>query len=89
LHDQKGKAAHVKHIEDSIWCFDSAISDEYPMEWFVDQVGVAGFANTKDRRSDCNARFLTVKDRVFLVSTKPIRSGREIFPFYKRLDNKA
>ena len=46
MHDQKGKAAHVKHIEDSIWCFDSAISDEYPMEWFVDQVGVAGFANT-------------------------------------------
>jgi hypothetical protein len=59
------------------------------MEWFVDQIGIAGFANTLKRRSDCNARFVTVKDRVFLVSTKPIRSGREVYAFYKRLDKKA
>lgn len=59
------------------------------MQWFIDQIGVAGFANTKQLRSDCNSRFLTVKDRVFLVSTRPIRSGREVLAFYKRLDKAA
>ena len=80
----KGKATHVIHIGDSIWCIDSAISDEYPMEWYVDAIGVAGFANTKSRRADCNAR--TVNNRVFLVSTKAIGPAREVFAFYKRLD---
>jgi hypothetical protein len=56
------------------------------MEWYVDAIGVAGFANTKPKRSDCNARFETVNDRVFLVSTKSIGAGREVFAFYKRLD---
>jgi hypothetical protein len=30
-----------------------------------------------------------VNNRVFLVSTKPVRAGREVLAFYKRLDNKA
>jgi hypothetical protein len=59
------------------------------MEWYVGKVGIAGFANTKSKRSDCNARFVTVNNRVFLVSTKPIGAGREVFAFYKRLDNQA
>jgi hypothetical protein len=59
------------------------------MEWYVDEIGIAGFANTKSKRSDCNARFVTVDDRVFLVATKSIRAGREVFAFYKRLDNNA
>ena len=83
------KASHVIRIGDSIWCFNSQTSLKNPMQWFVDQVSVAGFANTKPKRSDCNARFVTVGDRVFLVSTKPIRSGCEVFAFYKRLDNKT
>lgn len=83
---QKGKATHIIHIEDSIWCFDSAISNAYPMKLYVERMCVAGFANTKPKRSDCNARFVTVGDRVFLVSTKPIGAGREVFAFYKRLE---
>jgi hypothetical protein len=30
-----------------------------------------------------------VDNRVFLVSTKSIGAGREVFAFYKRLDNNA
>ena len=59
------------------------------MEWYVGEIGIAGFANTKSKRSDCNARFVTVNDRVFLVSTKSIGAGCEVIAFYKRLDNKA
>ncbi len=59
------------------------------MECYVSEIGIAGFANTKSKLSDCNARFVTVDDRVFLVSTKSIGAGREVFAFYKRLDNNA
>jgi hypothetical protein len=59
------------------------------MEWYVDRFCVAGFANTQDSRSYCNARFMTVNDRVFLISTKAIGPGREVFAYYKRLDNMA
>jgi hypothetical protein len=72
-----------------MWCINSAITDEYPMEWYVSQIGIAGFANTKSKRSRCNAKFVTVDDRVFLVSTTSIGAGREAFAFYKRLDNQA
>ena len=76
-------------IADSIWCINSAISHEYPMEWYVNNSCVAGFANTMPDRSDCNAKFVSVDGRVFLVSTKPIGAGCEVFAFYKRLDAKA
>jgi hypothetical protein len=33
----------------SQWCFNSAITDEYPMEWYVSEIGIAGFANTKSK----------------------------------------
>ena len=82
----KGQATHVIRIGDSIWCFDSATSLEYPMEWYVQGVTVAGFANTQPTRAACNARFVTVNERVFLVSTKPIKAGGEVFAHYKRLD---
>jgi hypothetical protein len=44
------KASHVIRIGDSIWCFNSQTSLKNPMQWFVDQVSVAGFANTKPIR---------------------------------------
>jgi hypothetical protein len=82
----QGKATHVIRIGDSIWCFDSATSCDFPMEWYVEGVNVAGFANTQPTRAACNARFVTVNERVFLVSTKPINAGGEVFARYKRLD---
>jgi hypothetical protein len=82
----KSKATHVIRIGDSIWCFDSVTSHENPMKWYVDSVTVAGFANTQPKRAACNARFVSVNDRVFLVSTKPIDACGEVFARYKRLD---
>jgi hypothetical protein len=55
--------------------------------WYVAEIRIVGFANTKLKQSDCNALFVTVNDRVFLVSTKSIGACREVFAFYKRLDN--
>jgi hypothetical protein len=82
----KGEASHVIRIGDSIWCFDSSTSLEYLMEWYVTGVTVASFANTQPTRAACNAHFVTVNDRVFLVSTKLIDAGGEVFALYKRLD---
>ena len=84
---RKGKAAHVIRIGNSPWCLNSAVTSDYPMEDYVREVNVAGFANTMPKRSSCNARFVTVNDRVFLVSTKPIAAGQEVIAYYKRLDN--
>ena len=53
---------------------------------YVGQIGIAVFANTKSKRSDFNEQFVPVDDPVFLVSTKSIGAGREVFAFYKRLD---
>ena len=50
--------------------FDSAASLYYQSECVVDRQGVAGFANIQLKRADCNAKFIAVLDRVFLVSTK-------------------
>jgi hypothetical protein len=42
---------------------------------------MGGFANTKPRR-ECNAKFETRGDKVYVVTTKPIRAGEEVFVFY-------
>ena len=56
------------------------------MQWFVDGQCVAGFANTKDNRSLCNAKFVSLKERVFLVSTKRIREGEEVMAYCDRAE---
>jgi hypothetical protein len=52
------------------------------MEWFVRNHLVGGFLNS-NRRNLCNAKFLTVGDEVFVVATKDIRRGSEVFVHYK------
>ena len=79
----QGKGAYLKRIGDSDWCFNSEVTARYPMQWYVDGKCVAGFANTMDKRSLCNAKFVSLKERVFLVSTKRIREGDEVMAYYK------
>ena len=66
---------------------DSQQSPKCPIEKFVDEHQVAGFCNTKSVMLRCNARFITVREEVFLVATRDIRCGEEIFAFY--YDRKA
>jgi hypothetical protein len=80
----QGKATHVKRIGDSIWCINTIVDRERTYEWYVDNHGVAGFVNTRDSRNECNARFETIGEEVFLIATKPINVGDEIFAFYDR-----
>jgi hypothetical protein len=52
------------------------------MEWLVQNHLVGGFLNSNIRKL-CNAKFLTVGDEVFVVATKDIRRGSEVFVHYK------
>lgn len=54
----------------------------FPIEWYVRNNLVGGFANSNARKL-CNAKFETVGDQVYVVATKPIMAGEEIFVFYK------
>ena len=49
------------------------------MEWFVRNHLVLNF----NSRNLCNAKILTVGDEVFVVATKDIRRGLEVFVHYK------
>jgi hypothetical protein len=70
-------------LGDSLWCLDSKIAPDSPMQEFVDQHQVAGFGNTKATPAMCNAKFVTVLgEEVLLVATDFIRRGEEIFPYY-------
>ena len=81
---KQGTATHIKRIKDSIWCINSTITCRRSMEFFVDNHGVAGFANTKDVKKECNAEFKTIGNRVFLVATDYIDAGKEVFAYYSR-----
>jgi len=55
------------------------------MEWFVRILRnhlVGGFLNSNIRKF-CNAKFVFVGDEVFVVATKAIMSGSEVFVHYK------
>jgi hypothetical protein len=52
------------------------------MEWFVRNHLVGGFLNS-NVRTMCNAKFVTVEDEVFVLATKAIKTGEEVFVHYK------
>ena len=81
---EQGKATHIKRLTDSIWCINSKITSRFPMQWYVNNHGVAGFANTKNKKTECNAEFETIGNRVFLVATAYIDAGEEVFAYYSR-----
>ena len=76
----QGKATHVKRIGDSIWCINAIVGGARTYEWYVDGHGLAGFVS----RNEFNAKFETIGDEVFLIATKPINVGDEIFAYYDR-----
>jgi len=51
------------------------------MEWFVRTL-VGGFLNSNIQKL-CNAKFVRVGNEVFVVATKDIRKGSEVFVHYK------
>jgi hypothetical protein len=79
---KQGEGSHIKRIENSLWCVDSKDSHEIPIEEFVDNHEVAGFCNTYSIADKCNAKFITIGEEVFLVATRCIRRGEEIFAYY-------
>jgi len=81
---EQGKATHIKRIGGSDWYLNSRTSARFPMQWFVDNNGVAGFANTKYKKKDCNAEFVTIGESVFLVARVFIDVGEEVFAYYNR-----
>ena len=80
--DLQGLDTHIKAISTHAFCYDSRPNYQYRMEWFVRNHLVAGFLNSNTRKL-CNAKFLTVGDEVFVVATKDIRRGSEVFVHYK------
>ena len=80
--DLQGLDTHMKAISTHAFCYDSRPNYQYRMEWFVRNHLVGGFLNSNTRKL-CNAKFLTVGDEVFVVATKDIRRGSEVFVHYK------
>ena len=73
---------HIKANYLSAFSFDSRPSSYQPIKWFVRNHLVGGFANSNERKF-CNAKFLTFGDEVFVVATKVIKIGEEVFMHYK------
>lgn len=74
---------HIKRLD--TFAVDSKPTLRRPYLWFAERHLLAGFANTLDR-SLCNCKFVTVGDRIFLESTKPLLAGMEVIAFYERSD---
>ena len=77
----QGLDTHIKANLLSAFCLDSRPSSYQPIEWVVQNLLVGGFANSK--RKFCNAKFVTIGDEVFVVATKVIKIGEEVFVHYK------
>jgi hypothetical protein len=52
------------------------------MLWFVRNHLVGGFLNS-NVRALCNAKFVILEDEVFVLATKAIMKGEEVFVHYK------
>lgn len=80
----QGLDTHMKSIITSAFCIDSRCQPMhgFPMEWYIRNHLVAGFANSNLRKL-CNSKFVTFGNEVFVVATKPIKVNEEVFVFYK------
>ena len=78
----QGLDTNVKAVTTQAFCFDSRPDSKIPMGWFVESHLVGGFVNSNNRKL-CNAKSLTIDDQVFVVATKPIKKGQELFVYYK------
>ena len=82
LHCLQGLDTHIKENTTHAFCYDSRPNNEMKMEWFVRNHLVGGFLNS-NVRALCNAKFVTVGDEVFVLATKAIKKGEEVFVHYK------
>ena len=78
----QGLETHIKGNLTHAFCYDSRPTYEMKMDWFVRNHLVGGFLNSNLRRL-CNGKFLTVGEDVFVVATKPMKRGAEVFVHYK------
>ena len=78
----QGLDTHIKANLTHAFCYDAGPTKECKMEWFVRNHLVGGFLNSNIRKF-CNAKFVFVGDEVFVVATKAIMSGSEVFVHYK------
>ena len=80
----QGLDSHLKSIITSSVCFDSRCLPfhRYPIEWYVRNHLVAGFANSNLRKV-CNAKFITFGDEILVVATLSIKENEAVFVYYK------
>jgi len=78
----QGLDTHVKAVTTHAFCYDSRPDSKISMGWFVQSHLVGGFVNSNNRNL-CNAKYVTIDDQVFVVATKPIKKGQELFVYYK------
>ena len=78
----QGLDTHIKANLTHAFCYDSRPTKEYKIEWFVRNHLVGGFHYSNIRKF-CNAKFVFIGDEVFVVATKAIISGSEVFVHYK------
>ena len=80
----QGLDTHIKANLTHAFCNNSRPTKECKMEWFVRNHLVGGFLNSNIRKI-CNAKFVFVAsgDEIFVVATKAIKIGSEVFVHYK------
>ena len=72
----------MKAITTHAFCFNSRQDSKLCMEWFVQSHLLGELVNSNNRKL-CNAKYVTIDDEVFVVATKPIKKGQELFVVYK------
>ena len=78
----QGLDTHVKENNLYGFCYDCRPIVSCPLSWYVQHGLVAGFANSNCKQK-CNAKFLGIGEEIFLVATKEIKEGEEVFVHYK------
>ena len=78
----QGLDTHIKANVTHAFHYDSRQTKECKMEWFMRNHLVGGILNSNIREF-CNAKLVIVGDEVFVVATKAVKSGSEVFVHYK------
>ena len=78
---QQGLDQYIKRVNGV--CYDCRPTVMRPLSWYCDRHLVAGFANTRASRHNCNCEFVNVGDCTFLRALRDIANEEEIYVFYK------
>ena len=80
----QGWGAYITFNSDTATYYNCRPTTRRPVRWYANIRKVAGFANTKPI-TQCNAEFVNIGRQVFILVTKFIPAGSEIFVFYPLL----